>query len=188
MGQRLNIEIINDDKVLANAYYHWAGYTTSAISLTETILHSFIDDGCYDLPKAIALLKSTGATFTPKENDLALLNNELIQFTLTDKDTINRNKGLISFSKEGIEETEYWEEARVTINIESKCIDFDVFLYITKDEYEEYKEESIYSKIKNINIDVNNISFNKFNEFSNLFNGEYSIFKTSSNDYLIVIE
>jgi hypothetical protein len=185
MGQRLNIEIINDDKVLANAYYHWAGYTTSAISLTETILHSFIDDGRYDLPKAIALLKSTGATFNSEENDLALLNKELIQFTLTDEDTIHRNKGLISFSKKGIEETEYWEEARVTINIESKCIDFDVFAYITKDEYE---EESIYSKIKNIDIDINNISFNEFNEFSNLFNGEYSIFKTSSNDYLILIE
>lgn len=185
MGQRLNIEIINDDKVLANAYYHWSAYTSSAISLTETILHSFIDDGRYDLPKAIALLKSTGATFNSEENDLALLNKELIQFTLTDEDTIHRNKGLISFSKKGIEETEYWEEARVTINIESKCIDFDVFVYMSTDEY---KEESIYSKIKNIDIDVNNISFNEFNEFSNLFNDEYSIFKTSSNDYLTLIE
>lgn len=185
MGQRLNIEITNDHKVLANAYYHWSAYTSSAISLTETILHSFIDDGCYDLPKAIALLKSTGATFNSEENDLALLDKELIQFTLTDEDTIHRNKGLISFSKKGIEETEYWEEARVTINIESKCIDFDVFVYISPDEY---KEESIYSKIKNIDIDVNNISFNEFNEFSNLFNDEYSIFKTSSNDYLTLIE
>ena len=75
MGQRLNIEIINDDKVLANAYYHWAGYTTSAISLTETILHSFIDDGCYDLPKAIALGPSSVSLSSISKSFNALVTN-----------------------------------------------------------------------------------------------------------------
>lgn len=27
MGQRLNIEIHENGKCLANAYYHWSGYT-----------------------------------------------------------------------------------------------------------------------------------------------------------------
>lgn len=34
MGQRLNIEIISGDKVLANAYYHWSAYSRIAIELT----------------------------------------------------------------------------------------------------------------------------------------------------------
>lgn len=38
MGQRLNIEIVNGDTCLANAYYHWSGYTLSACDLTMKIL------------------------------------------------------------------------------------------------------------------------------------------------------
>lgn len=31
MGQRLNLSINKNGKVLANCYYHWSGYTNSAI-------------------------------------------------------------------------------------------------------------------------------------------------------------
>ena len=31
MGQRLNIEIVNGETSLANAYYHWSAYTKSAL-------------------------------------------------------------------------------------------------------------------------------------------------------------
>ena len=40
MGQRLNIEIIENGKVLANAYYHWSGYTSSSLELTQEILEA----------------------------------------------------------------------------------------------------------------------------------------------------
>ena len=186
MGQRLNIEIVNDDKVLANAYYHWSGFTSSAIVLTKLILSYFIDDGQCNLSKAIRLLKSTGASFTVKDNALALLDTELIQFISTDEDIINRNKGLISFSEEGMEETRYYEEGRVTINIESKNIDFDVFAYMSE---EEYKKIDI-PKIKNIDVDITNISFDEFDEFSHLFDDDKFIVLKSplNNDLLIPIE
>ena len=40
MGQRLNIEIVkgDPDNVLANAYYHWSAYTSSAAQLTCLIV------------------------------------------------------------------------------------------------------------------------------------------------------
>ena len=46
MGQRLNIQIEMDipesseSKVLANAYYHWSGYTSSAYELVRMIADS----------------------------------------------------------------------------------------------------------------------------------------------------
>lgn len=44
MGQRLNLEILETkngvDNILANAYYHWSGYTSSAIRLTEKAIES----------------------------------------------------------------------------------------------------------------------------------------------------
>lgn len=38
MGQRLNIEIIREGNLLTNAYYHWSGYTSSAITLSKLAL------------------------------------------------------------------------------------------------------------------------------------------------------
>lgn len=38
MGQRLNLEITIGENVLANAYYHWSGYTTSSLKLVESAL------------------------------------------------------------------------------------------------------------------------------------------------------
>lgn len=35
MGQRLNIEIWKDGKVLANAYYHWSAYSVCAVDLAR---------------------------------------------------------------------------------------------------------------------------------------------------------
>ena len=37
MGERLNIEIVKGKKVLANAYYHWSGFTRTAMETTNTI-------------------------------------------------------------------------------------------------------------------------------------------------------
>lgn len=41
MGQRLNIEIVKDKKVLANCYYHWSGYSNSAVNLAIQIIERF---------------------------------------------------------------------------------------------------------------------------------------------------
>ena len=38
MGQRLNIELVYDGKILLNSYYHWSGFTRDSIELTKTCL------------------------------------------------------------------------------------------------------------------------------------------------------
>ena len=75
MGQRLNIQIeatdtdTNETKVLANCYYHWSGYTSSAMELVNEMVNS----GIYNLDildpveKAIRLLEATGAGLTEDE-------------------------------------------------------------------------------------------------------------------------
>ena len=40
MGQRLNIEIKKDSKVLANSYYHWSAYTSSALQMLPKSIDS----------------------------------------------------------------------------------------------------------------------------------------------------
>lgn len=51
MGQRLNIEIVNGETSLANCYYHWSAYTSSALGLTRQIIDAYYDSEtfCFDV-------------------------------------------------------------------------------------------------------------------------------------------
>jgi hypothetical protein len=93
MGQRLNIEIRKDDKILANAYYHWSGYASSSLKLTSKILKN-IDNVNFDndVVKAVKLLEVTGAGLTKSELDF--LNDNMRNTAF--KGAIDRNNGLIA--------------------------------------------------------------------------------------------
>ena len=105
MGQRLNIEIKKDSKVLANAYYHWSAYTSSALQMLGDIL-SGIDEveSSSDIEQAVRLLELTGAGVTGRERDLiqkSSLNN-VINFAI--QPAVDRNEGLLAVTEEGIQE------------------------------------------------------------------------------------
>ena len=156
MGQRLNIQIeanntdTNETKVLANCYYHWSGYTSSAMDLVNEI----VDSGIYNLDildpveKAIRLLEATGA---------GLAKNELTDTYNTPKYKVStdRNIRLIAVSEKGINETIKWEESRVTINLTTGSIDMSDMFYDVTDEFAapiyEKKVKSIYKLKADLN-------------------------------------
>lgn len=148
MGQRLNIQIeandtdTNETKVLANCYYHWSGYTSSAMELVNEIVES----GIYKLDildpveKAIRLLEATGAGLA--EDELTELYN-----TPKYKVSTNRNDGLIAISEEGTNRVAEWEESRVTINLTTGSINMSDMFY---DETGEFSKGVLESKLKNL--------------------------------------
>ena len=148
MGQRLNIQIeanntdTNETEVLANCYYHWSGYTSSAMELVKEIVHS----GVYNLDildpveKAIRLLEATGAGLT--EDELTDNYN-----TPKYKVSTDRNMGLIAISEEGTSRVAEWEESRVTINLTTGSIDMSGMFY---DETDEFPSEVYETKVKNL--------------------------------------
>ena len=156
MGQRLNIEIVKGGKTQANSYYHWSAYTTSASELTIKIINNFeeiMSMNCSDTAKAILLLQTTGAGLEVSEvNDELEYAKEFLEdneetFKLF-KTHIDRNEGLICINPEEMDNTERWEEGRVTINIDTKTIDFDVLCVSDKEGWkdEEYTDED-YEKL-----------------------------------------
>lgn len=163
MGQRLNIEIKINGEVQANAYYHWAGYTSSAINITEQILGQYEDflDRIEPKLSAIRLLETTGAGLTPEELEIAKVDYGEVTFGKCN----GRNDGLIAVSEEGMNETRLWEEARVTIDFDKETVDFNVWSTWDK---EEYLDD--YGKLpeKEINdSDFNTMTFETFlNDFS----------------------
>lgn len=172
MGQRLNIEIKNGDKLLANAYYHWSGYTSSSLELTEMILENIDKVQCEDeVIKAIKLLEITGAGLTDREIEWAkenIHNFDKYQF----QECLGRNEGLIGISEKEMANTEYWEEERVEIDILNRKVKFDVLWISTREEYkadyEDYNEGEPYDDIPLYDIDFYNIPFDNFKEFKKL--------------------
>lgn len=164
MGQRLNIEIVENGEVLANAYFHWSGFTSSSFKTAQKVLEN-INKISYEnrIINAVKLLETTGAGLTKEEEEYILKTipeADKISF----KKAVDRNEGLIAVSEKGIDETRKWEEARVTIDLITKTVDFQaLFQYGSKEEYEEVNGEGCEYPTHE-NIDFSNIPFDKFRE------------------------
>ena len=201
MGQRLNLEIVGIgggiDNVLANAYFHWSGYTSSAAKLTLKVLEKIkeieakkeIEDGRF---YAIRLLESVGARLT--ENEIGYANKTLENFNSSAFEIAkDRNNGLIAISDEGISETRAWEEARVQIDLNEKTINFDVlFYYNDKDEFiDDYSKEAFeLLEEHDFDCDFRAIDFEDFSrvksEIINLINNNIYSIKTHSGNGEII--
>ena len=166
MEQRLNIEIKSKGKVVANCYYHWSAYTRSALQLTKEIISNFdsIQDND-DVKRAVKLLESTGAGYS------------------------DRDAGLIATDEEEMKDTRYWEEGRVTIDMDNKTFDFNVFFKgydeeDTKDILEEHPDIVRYDDFP-----LENIPFEKIYEYTNMIydiNIESGYFMIGDNLYGII--
>ena len=171
MGQRLNIEIHENGKCLANAYYHWSAFTEDSLSLTQRIVNYFpYRHAMAGLVCACELLQHVGANFAPEELIRCGLSEELARIIGSGA---HRDNGLIAISEEGIEETRFWEEARVIINIDTNIVDFQVIC-----ECEPYELGQKHIEFINVPFDNHNIPFNCFATFKSYFDeAESRIYK-----------
>lgn len=157
MGQRLNIEIRKNDKVLANAYYHWSGYTSSSLQLTSEILKN-IDNVNFnnDVVKAVKLLEVTGAGLTKSE--FGFLSDDIRNIAF--KSAIDRNSGYVAISEKGISDTQYWEESRVEIHLDTKNVKLKIYYDVDEDDYDVDDMPEFYEAV----IDYTNVSFEDFDK------------------------
>lgn len=148
MGQRLNLEIWNNGKVLANAYYHWAAYTSSAAHTVSQALNYIKNNAIENdntLLYAIRVLEATGAGLTENEIEYAkkleYLNNE--NFAPCN----GRSAGLLAISPDAIAETRWWQEYAAYIFIDEARVSFRVFYTQSKWKYEKEQKEYYGNKI-----------------------------------------
>lgn len=139
MGQRLNIEIKKKGKVLANSYYHWSAYTSSAAVLTLKVCKYLLNHKNISDSKLLAIraLESTGAGLP--DDELTYIKDFRKYIRTEFKECKGRDEGLIAISPKGIKETQDWSEGDVIIDIDNVCqplISFHVFnFYDQPDEY-----------------------------------------------------
>ncbi len=135
MGQRLVIQILDkDNKNIATSYYHWSGFTESAIQLSKKVIND-IANGI----DCVRALKNTGAK-------------------LQGETGINRNDGLIDVGEAEMKNSVSWNEQLIVIYLNEKqkirFIDIDKLFHRESD----ISDFKLYSKLndeerKNINIE-----------------------------------
>lgn len=189
MGQRLNLEIVNNAGVLANSYYHWSAYTGSAIELTEIALRAFYEapEDLSSLGLAVFMLQETGAGVYKEENDRIAKDKDKWNLGIQFQDAIDRNRGLLSVTKHGIEETERWEEERVVVNIESERIDFGVLFEYSSDEYNDDYGEDAFDQLIECDTSFDDIPFDDFSGIRDIYEIHPDGFKTTGGDAVIWI-
>ena len=169
MGQRLNIEIHNKGELLANCYYHWSAYTKSALILTKQVL-KFIkeneDEYSDPLVLAVKALETTEAGVMKNDMEYLMSNENYSKYSYNP--AVDRNLGLICVTKDGMENTRYWEEGRVTVYLDEEMVSFDVFFHTRSEE--EYKADCEYNGedaiIDSLVWDNADVKFKDFDNFA----------------------
>lgn len=193
MGQRLNVEIWNGGKALANAYYHWSAYTKSAAqtanSALDYIRNNPIPDGNI-LLYAIRVLEATGAGLTPDQNEYAKKLPELGGATFAERRS--RIHGLIGISENAMKETRCWQEGSVFIYIDEKRVSFCVFSKQRrwdweKEQREEYENINANASLLDvIKLNFDDIKFDDWPSFKEFLVNRESPFSTEFDRFTVV--
>ena len=183
MGQRLNISMESDGEVVANAYYHWSAYTRSAAYLVQEICEVWDETLAESLSEtefACRLLHDTGAGFNHEEIDRIRYQKDSRVNTFPLWPARDRNRGLLAITQEGIEETERWEESRVTIYLNSGAVCFDVAFTMTAEEYKDEYGDDDFEHLTHLRSDptagLTVENFWKFYEFLEENQGQYDFY------------
>ena len=190
MGQRLNLEFTANGKVLANAYYHWSGYTTSSVELMTQVLTSetFKDKTMSPVIKAVKLLEETGAgiNFTEEENiKNSKFPKELIDYKF--KDCEGRNEGILAVTEKGIKETQSWAEGTVKIDLETGRVLFTSLFEVNEEDYDEDEIEEIKETAVDLPYNLFDMSIDEALEFTKLVENHIWNYKNNNGIYYSAI-
>lgn len=144
MGQRLVLSVEKGERKLCNIYYHWGGYTDSALLHTKEIIDCIYNHN--DETEEEMLLRlihfcenQGGGIANGYDGDEWKYIQNLYPNETFKANDISRSDGLISLSESGMAESQKWSEGDVYINLDTDQVDFCV--YSGYEDLDEYIEE-----------------------------------------------
>ena len=201
MGQRLVVSIkrnLGDEKSLCKLYYHWSGYTSSALDETLQIINHL--ESIEDIEKVsdkqiqlslIRFCESNGGGIDGGE-DFDFIEKYFPDETFK-KQGYDRSYGLIAISDKVQESVQGWSEGDVEIGLNDRKVSFYVDFYIgqTEDEVKnEFNNIDLEKDVIILDKDIEECSwedfadiYDKFNENENLY-----VFKNIDGSYFGFIE
>lgn len=193
MGQRLNIEFYVKNKAIVNCYYHWSGFTDSAMEETRKLIYHLQDYDFSNMPEdevkfiVIRALEDFGARLTEVDIEEA---RKLYPERKFSNDDMNRNEGLIGITKHSMDITRNWEEARVNIFLTRRRFKIEGIFYYSdekeiKDFYDHTEEEVKTLKQSLFKIPTEEIEFERVDEIENYVNNMNYIEYDKDNDEFV---
>lgn len=229
MGQRLVIQNkINGESVNA-IYYHWSAYTESSISELKDFANHLLENYNNRSNEFLSQLTSKGKELLEKLDNCELTNTEIIelfnlmsyfavsgvsssgeeslnylsQFTTdTDRETVNRNYGLLGITDKDQDSLLYWSEGTLVVDwaftnqgypdFEQTVFDFShLFCIIDEDEYNEYYNEdgdNPISSLEKCPYSTRNVPLSEINQLQDNLNQYPHILIDEDNEILTFIE
>lgn len=189
MGQRLNLEFQYGDKVIANAYYHWSGYTIDSLEELLAVSELMEYDNIHDEKSAIIELVNVFDNKLSPYSGLTLDSLDEVKKYIPEhsgvKNILNENCGVLSISEKGMNYIREWADSILKYDIKNKkiigstgvfeidlndqTIEFlDGLNEITSDDYNKYVNFETYDVSEICDL----IEFYKENQII-LYNGKY---------------
>ena len=142
MGQRLVVDLIKDDKIVAAVYYHWSAYFGSTVDELASLSRAILEANRTGKDKLFAviqlletnkfstdcrgnlIIRSGGIEGIPEEQQAA----RKMFPNFIPKTNVNRTCGLVALTEKGIESFHDWEEGHAEINLDTLEVSHDVTL------------------------------------------------------------
>ena len=146
MGQRLVITVRKEQEDIAKIYFHWSGYSVSALEETRSLLED-INTNEEDIKKLqlniIRACESMGGGIDggAGSEEFSYVCNMFPNVSF--KEDPNRNCGLVALSENDMEKIQRWSNGNIVIDLDYNRIYNSVFHeYHSLEEYEAYTDKS----------------------------------------------
>lgn len=155
MGQRLVVTVKSAGEDLCKMYFHWSAYTISALMEVRDMMAEFPMETNSKEDAILYFIRYCeeygggidGGMYSKEWN---YITNKYPNYKFK-RENINRNRGLIAISEDGMDEMQSWSEGDIYINLDEMTVHNEIFLYY--DDIDEYNRELADREDESITLD-----------------------------------
>lgn len=155
MGQRLVVTVKSTGEDLCKMYFHWSAYTISALMEVRDMMAEFPMETNSKEDAILYFIRyceeyGGGIDGGMDSKEWNYITNKYPNYKFK-SENINRNRGLIVISEDGMDEMQSWSEGDIYINLDEMTVHNELFLYY--DDIDEYNRELADREDESITLD-----------------------------------
>lgn len=155
MGQRLVVTVKSTGEDLCKMYFHWSAYTISALIEVRDMMAEFQMETNSKEDAILYFIRyceeyGGGIDGGMDGKEWNYITNKYPNYKFK-SENINRNRGLIAISEDGMDEMQSWSEGDIYINLDEMTVHNELFWYY--DDIDEYNRELADREDESITLD-----------------------------------
>ena len=155
MGQRLVVTVKSTGEDLCKMYFHWSAYTISALMEVRDMMAEFPMETNSKEDAILYFIRyceeyGGGLDGGMDGKEWNYITNKYPNYKFK-SENINRNRGLIAISEDGMDEMQSWSEGDIYINLDEMTVHNELFWYY--DDIDEYNRELADREDESITLD-----------------------------------